>query len=65
MGEKERHRIFINLRRGLLLKSALLLIPISWAQAQELKPIKLMDPDKAGNSVRSTFFRKIIILSIV
>jgi len=48
MGEKERHRIFINLRSGFLLISALLLITISWAQAQELKPIKLIDPDKKG-----------------
>jgi len=48
MGEKERHGIFINLRRGFLLISTLLLITISWAQAQELKPIKLMDPDKKG-----------------
>ena len=48
MGEKERHSIFINLRRGFLLISTLLLITISWAQAQELKPIKLMDPDKKG-----------------
>jgi nitroreductase len=48
MDEKERHGIFINLKRGFLLIPALLLITAGWVQAQELKPIKLMDPDKKG-----------------
>jgi hypothetical protein len=45
MGKKAKRDIFINLKRFILI-SSLLLITISWAQAQELKPIKLMDPDK-------------------
>ena len=45
MGKKPRRDIFINLR-GFILIPCLLLITIGWAQAQELKPIKLMDPDK-------------------
>ena len=45
MGKKVKRDIFINLKRFILI-SSLLLITISWAQAQELKPIKLMDPDK-------------------
>ncbi len=48
MGEKKRHSIFIKLRKGFLLISALLLVIVGWAQAQELKPIKLMEPDKKG-----------------
>jgi len=45
MGKETGRDIFINLK-GLILISCLLLITIGWAQAQELKPIKLMDPDK-------------------
>ncbi len=45
MGKEIKRDIFINLR-GFILISCLLLITIGWAQAQELKPIKLMDPDK-------------------
>src|SRR4030065_308552 len=45
MGKEIKRDIFINLN-GLILISCLLLITIGWAQAQELKPIKLMDPDK-------------------
>jgi len=45
MREKTKRGIFINLK-GFVLISSLLLITMGWAQAQELKPIKLMDPDK-------------------
>ncbi|MDB9822370.1 SagB/ThcOx family dehydrogenase [Deltaproteobacteria bacterium] len=47
MEKKERHNIFINFKR-FFLTSSILLITISWAQAQELKPIKLTAPDKKG-----------------
>ncbi len=45
MGKKVMRDIFISLKRSILI-SSLLVITISWAHAQELKPIKLMDPDK-------------------
>jgi nitroreductase len=45
MGKKAMQYSFISLKRSILI-SSLLVITISWAHAQELKPIKLMDPDK-------------------
>jgi nitroreductase len=45
MGKKVMRHIFISLKRSILI-SSLLVITISWAHAQELKPIKLMEPDK-------------------
>jgi len=45
MRKKVERDILINLKRFVLI-SSLLLITMGWAQAQELKPIKLMDPDK-------------------
>jgi hypothetical protein len=48
MCKKVNHRISVNLKRGLLLIPVLLFITIGWVQAQELEPIKLMDPDKTG-----------------
>jgi nitroreductase len=45
MGKKAIQYIFISLKRSILI-SSLLVITISWAHAQGLKPIKLMDPDK-------------------
>jgi nitroreductase len=45
MGKKAMQYIFISLKRSIVI-SSLLVITISWAHAQELKPIKLMDPDK-------------------
>jgi nitroreductase len=45
MGKKAMRYIFISLKRSILI-SSLLVITISWAHAQELKPIKLMEPDR-------------------
>ncbi|MBP1608938.1 MAG: dehydrogenase [Acidobacteria bacterium] len=48
MREKASSRISACLGRGFFLIPSLLLLTIGWVQAQELKPIKLMDSDKKG-----------------
>ena len=48
MCEKLCHRIFSSLKNLLLLMPILFIFSIGYVHAQELKPIKLMDPDKKG-----------------